>query len=619
MRKRDLAALGLLAALLGLLFAPLVLRPWVIPGNFGDLYSYHYPLRHLVASRLQAGEVPLWNPYIFAGVPLAANPQALLLYPPAQLHLFLPLAWAFSLDALFHSLLAAAGAFLLLRAWRLDRGGAAVLAAAYSLSPFLIYRISQGVPTHLAALAWAPWVWLAALTKHPLPLALTFGLQVVSGHPQFALVNAIALGLWGLIQKPRRAVALIPAAALGLFLVAAQVVPTLEYLTLSVRSVWSPGYALGYSLPPRYLLTLLWPRAFGSPLEPDFPLPPSEFFEMLGLYLGLAPLALACLGLARARGRPAAGLWALLFAGLFLALGANNPLFAPLQAVLKLDFLRVPARFSFLLLWGLWLAAAAGWRAAGPGLSSGLKAALAAFTVLDLGVLAAGWVYAQDPGKFLAPQPAIADTLRQATRIATAPNILSANKTMLYRARNATGYEAFYPAPIALYTGRSERGPAADGSRTYIENWDSPEMTALGVRYYLTAEKVPCDRPFRRHGEAYLYENPAAGGLVAGAERWSEPKAERVVAEVSRSGPVLVRQAFYPGWRAWGGGGELALRVAEGLFPVAMAPGGGDPPGKVHFVFTPGSWRLGLLLSLVSGFLVLGIAELRLRTWISSL
>lgn len=581
-----------------------------MPYNFGDLWSYHYPLRHLTAARVQEGQLPLWNPYIFAGVPHAANPQALLFYPLAQLHYFLPLAWSFSLDSFFHVLWAALGAHLLLRAWRLQAAGAALLGAAYALSPFLIYRIMQGVPTHLSALSWAPWVWLAALSRHPLPMTLALALQVLSGHPQFALVNAIGLGLWCLLRSPRRAIAVAPAATLGLFLAAAQVAPTLEYLKQSVRAIWDPGLALGYSFKARHLLTLLWPASFGDPFTLEFP---SEFFEMAGLYIGLVPLGLAAWGLATLRGRRAAAAWALIGAGLFFGFGDNNPGYLALQGLLRLDLLRVPARFGFLILWGLWLAAAIGWRRLEPWRRPKLAAGLLAVSLLDLALHARPWLRAEDPERFMAAQPEMARLLASGTRMATHPDILSPNKTMLYRVRNATGYEAFYPARIAFYTARSERGAAADGSRTYIRRWDTPEMTALGVRFYLSPEMIPGDGRGKRRGATWVYENPNAAPLVTGTASWAELTPEHIATEVQGPSTLVVRQAYYPGWRAWHGGREVPVAVADGLFAMASAPAA----GPLHLRFAPSSFRMGLVVSLVIGFMLLAISELGLRAWMS--
>ena len=613
MTKRDGVLLGSLLLIIAALFSPLIARPWLAPGNFGDLYLYHYPLRHLVVSRLQQGEAPLWNPYIFAGVPLAANPQALLLYPFSQLQYFLPLSWSFSLDAFLHVCWAVFGAYLLLRTWRLERGGAATLAAAYALSPFLIYRISQGVPTHLSALAWVPWIWLAALSRHALLFSVAFALQVLSGHPQFALINACGLFLWAFPVRPRWALSLIPLAMLGLFLAAAQVAPTLEYLHNSIRAVWSPAFSLGYSLKPAYLLTLLSPHAFGDPFQRGFGLLPSEFFEMLGLYIGLAPLVLALAGLALGRSRAAAGVWLLLAAGLALALGEHNPLYPRLEGALGLDFLRVPARFSFLILWGLWLAAALAYARVVAPRGPRLKALILAVTLADLCPLAAVWIYAQSPEEFLAPQPEIVRLLRGAPRVATSPDIVAPNKTMLYRVRNATGYEAFYPSRIALYTAKSEGGPAADGSRTYIRKWRSPEMAKLGVRYYVATSSEPGRAAALQRGSTYIYENAEAKPLAAGAESFAEPTAEHLVARMPAGAPLVLHQAMYPGWRAFGSGGERSVILRDGLFPaVAPAP----QAWTVHLRFMPDSWLIGLAVTFVTGFLLIGIAELRLRAWL---
>src|SRR5271154_4050028 len=132
MARRDFS---LCAAFLLILFIPfswLLLSPHLVPGNFGDIYAYHYPLRHLVTSTLQEGRLPLWNPYIFAGTPLAANPQAVLFYPLSAVHHFFPLAWSISVEMFFHLFWAWFGAYLLLRKWALDRAGAWTLAFAYA-------------------------------------------------------------------------------------------------------------------------------------------------------------------------------------------------------------------------------------------------------------------------------------------------------------------------------------------------------------------------------------------------------------------------------------------------------------------------------------------------------
>src|SRR5262252_4471900 len=57
-------------------------------GNL-DQFTYFHPLYRLTARRWAAGDLPLWNPWQLAGVPLAATPQAGAFYPPNLLYIAL--------------------------------------------------------------------------------------------------------------------------------------------------------------------------------------------------------------------------------------------------------------------------------------------------------------------------------------------------------------------------------------------------------------------------------------------------------------------------------------------------------------------------------------------------
>ena len=81
MTRRDLIVVGALAAAVLALTAPV----WAIADraffNHGDIYAYHWPLRHHTAAALIEGRLPFWNPYVMLGMPHAANPQAALFIP----------------------------------------------------------------------------------------------------------------------------------------------------------------------------------------------------------------------------------------------------------------------------------------------------------------------------------------------------------------------------------------------------------------------------------------------------------------------------------------------------------------------------------------------------------
>ena len=102
---RDLLAwLTLALAALAILW-PLGLTNRVLAGV--DALTYFTPYWAYRMAELRAGQMPLWNPYLFLGVPFLANPQAAVLYP-----LHWPLSWlrpeqALIWSALLHVWLAA--------------------------------------------------------------------------------------------------------------------------------------------------------------------------------------------------------------------------------------------------------------------------------------------------------------------------------------------------------------------------------------------------------------------------------------------------------------------------------------------------------------------------------
>ena len=106
-----LALAGFVAALYGrLLFTNRVLAE-------GDILYYFYPYRDYAAASLAAGRLPLWNPYIFLGVPFLANPQAAVLYPLHWPLSWLPVTAQVAWSAALHTWIVGVGGYALLRGW----------------------------------------------------------------------------------------------------------------------------------------------------------------------------------------------------------------------------------------------------------------------------------------------------------------------------------------------------------------------------------------------------------------------------------------------------------------------------------------------------------------------
>src|SRR6185369_7362710 len=151
-RERDLAAAFLLAALAAAQFLPgflLGLTPF-----WGDLTYLHHPWRALHAQLLQAGRLPLWNPYLYFGMPMAASMQDSVFYPGGVPFLLFGFRGALLLFHLIHYALPGIFFFLWLRSLRLRRS-AAVCAATLAFLGGVWLR-ERPFLNHAAVLTYLP-------------------------------------------------------------------------------------------------------------------------------------------------------------------------------------------------------------------------------------------------------------------------------------------------------------------------------------------------------------------------------------------------------------------------------------------------------------------------------
>ncbi|NDC63984.1 MAG: hypothetical protein EBZ59_08405 [Planctomycetia bacterium] len=173
---------------------------------FRDAMHFFPPLYRLVAGEWQAGRVPLWNPWLNGGQPLAAMNTAGAFYPPQVLITSLfPDGWSLSVLMIAHVALAGAAAFTIARDARASRNAALVAGLCFALSGCLLFHVYG--PNTLTGSAWAAWAVRAGnrllerlSAGHALGLSAALALAVLSGDPQSAVHAGIVIGIllaWG--------------------------------------------------------------------------------------------------------------------------------------------------------------------------------------------------------------------------------------------------------------------------------------------------------------------------------------------------------------------------------------------------------------------------------------
>jgi len=274
-------------AILVLIAAPLILFWRIVLGGrvlfWGVPLLQFYPWQQWAAEMWRSGNVPLWNPYLGNGAPLAANLQSAVFYPLNALYLIFPVERAMSYTAVLHVILAGLAMYAWGRTFGLRPLAATMGALAFQLSQFLIARL--GFLSITFTFPWlAVWLWRTeALVQRrrmsdALWLALAIGLGLLAGHAQTAGLGLIVVLGYGVIRRiPNTQYQVLGigywmlALVLGVALAAVQLLPSAELAAQSQRAGGLDyEFAVIHSLHPLRLLTFLAPDLQGHPAEGNF-------------------------------------------------------------------------------------------------------------------------------------------------------------------------------------------------------------------------------------------------------------------------------------------------------------------------------------------------------------
>lgn len=321
-----------------------------------DLYSQFYPKFIYGSRRLASGNVPLWNPHEFCGIPFLANLTTEVFYPFKHI-LFSTLASPVAIRAYIglHIFLAGVFAYLFFRAVRLSRLGSFAGAVVWAFSVPLVFEAIYD-PVRLATVSWFP---LTLLCMHLLLsegglhravlLAAAVSLQFLAGYPPmlipcitslFIYYAVFSVGRWITADRSgrralyRRHLLLIFSAALCLTLVAVQLLPFYELLGQSYRS----GGVMAVSrLPTDFIkpvsLLLKGRSAVESPL-----------------FMGFAVFLLAAYGVFLSRNPVKKYLIVACAFGIFMALGATTPVSPFFHKFPPFKYNRYPFMWYYLFL-----------------------------------------------------------------------------------------------------------------------------------------------------------------------------------------------------------------------------------------------------------------------------
>lgn len=276
-----------------------------------DPVRQQYPWKQLVISAEKKMQLPLWNPYNFAGTPLLANLQSAAFYPMNLFFFVLPFNLAWSFLIFLGPLLAGIFLYLYLSNLKLSKEASILGAIAFSFSGFFSAWLEWGNIQHAAL--WLPLILLSidkivssnkyqVISIRNKKLILWCSVYLASlvssflaGHLQtffylFAFSIVYFFARWSKSVRSKKIVfTYILLNASFIILTSIQWIPTLQFILQSARNVDVIGWKIeGWFIPWQNLIQFIAPDFFGNPATLNY-FGVWNYAEFVG-YVGIVPL-----------------------------------------------------------------------------------------------------------------------------------------------------------------------------------------------------------------------------------------------------------------------------------------------------------------------------------------
>lgn len=634
--RQCAAAAGLLLLLVAVYWKLVLPGPRYVWFDHYDMCQLEVPRLIFIARSIHEGRFPLWDPHVWAGLPVIGAAQPGAVYPLNLLFELLPLDggtiplarlnWLFlamhSLGAWFF--------YLLCRDQGLSRPPSLAGAISFSCAgyfgsvPWL--DVGNGI-------CWTPMILLFAMRlwrgrqafQSAVLLGVTLGLCWLSGHHEVPLIISYTVLFGSLTAAVRRwrvlawtALAL----ALGAAISAVQTLPLYEFGRQAARWVGAPEpirwnqkvpYAslAQYSLPWKGIAGLLAPG-----VTPE---------GHTTAFVGLTIAVLAVLALRYRWRDPAVRTASYIgLGGLVYALGASTPIHKLLYLALPmLDKARNPVRGLSLVTLAVSLLAAFGFEVFAGKPKRALTKTLAAAALIALVVLEAGTVTRmrivpldrkQDVcATALIDHRDLAARLRSESglgRIAVDREAVMTSLGDLYGFDQLQSFVAAVPANALrheLHTARTQAlfGVTHSIGRTLVRKpsalpraWIAHAVLRVKEDGELRAAVQNPALDLARTAVMLAADTPALEACAGPEEvivRRPDPSAVVLDSTLRCRGLVVLSDVYYPGWAAWLDGQPAPLYEAYGVFRSVIAPAGQH---RIEMRYQPDAVRRGLILTL---------------------
>lgn len=325
-----------------------------------DLSIFFIPPKYFWVHLIKSFQLPLWNPYSYAGIPLFATLQPGVFYPPNIFYLILPFNVVWNWLIILHFVFAGITLYLFLRYLKASYLAAFTGGIMFMLSGYLISV--HNLLNHLFSVVWSPLVLLFFLryfetkrAKYLVLSSLCLTMQFLAGAPEIVMITGFVMCVIIFflknfidqeIQWSDRFKAFSLILLMFVLISSIQLIPFCELHFNSVRKGGLPySEAITWSFAWRDFILFFIPDFFGYFSNI------TKYWQnqtwLKTLYLGIMPFFLSVLYFVSKDRRKWVFLL-LMVISFFLAMGGNNPLYKYLYQIPPFSSMRFPVKFLYL-------------------------------------------------------------------------------------------------------------------------------------------------------------------------------------------------------------------------------------------------------------------------------
>ncbi len=320
----------------------------------------YYPIASLFSYSWKNLEVPLWNPYVYCGMPFLANPQTAVLYPFSYIFLIFSYPTALNIFIIIHTAIAGMFMYKLSREFGMSDYGSIISAFIFMFNGFFV--LHAGMTSQIAAYVWLPGVlyYFKKYTTEQLPLyavftAITLTLQFFAGYPGFVYYTILFLLVYHLVfleqhytyfeSLKKLALAFVSVGVITLLFSSAQLLPSIELAANSSRGsgldrALSSVYSISTLDYCRFLLVPLWDY-----FQPFY----KGDVHIIGYYFGLVSIGVCLFNYKNIRKKEHFFLISALVLLTGLAIGSGTPLYNIFLLIVPgWKYFRFPAQVMYL-------------------------------------------------------------------------------------------------------------------------------------------------------------------------------------------------------------------------------------------------------------------------------